>query len=94
MPSSNPHALMLTRDQRIQIQTLREYDYKRYVDIARDVCCTLRQVQYAINHRITSQKHYYRRHLLLTEDEIDVFVDFVYVSRINRRILYLEIAII
>jgi len=85
---------MLTRDQRIQIQTLHEFGPKRYTDIAHDVGCTLRQVQYAVSHRITPQKHRCGRHLLLAEAEIDVLIDFICVSRQNRRMLWLEVAII
>jgi len=89
-----PHASMLSRDQRIQVQTLHEFGHRRYSDIASDVGCTINQVHYAATHRITPQKHHCGRHLLLSEEEIDVLVDFVCLSRKNRRMPWLEIAMI
>lgn len=83
---------MLSRDERIEIQTLREFGHKTYLEISKDVKCTLRQVQYALNHRLTPQKHHCGRHLLLKDPEIDGLVDFICASKKNRRMPWREVA--
>jgi hypothetical protein len=85
---------MLSRDQRIQVQTLHEFGHQRYSEIASNIGCTINQVQYAVTHRITPQKHHCGRYLLLSEEEIDVLIDFVSVSRKNRRMPWIEITLI
>ncbi len=89
-----PHKPILTRDQCITIQALREHSHKTYAEIAKDVKCTCFQVQYAIHHRVTPQKYLCGRHLLLSEIEINNLIDFICVSRKNRRMTWLELAVI
>ena len=83
---------MLTRDQCVTIHALRAYGHKTYSAIAQDVKCSENQVRYAINHQVTPQKHHSGRHLLLSEAEINDLINFVCVSRQNRRMTWLEIA--
>ena len=85
---------MLSRDQRIKIHTLHNHSDKTYLEIAQNVECSLNQVRYAITHRLTPQKHRCGRHLLLSETEINDLIDFVYVSRQNRRMTWLELSAI
>lgn len=85
---------MLLRDQRLQIQTFREFGHATYTEIARESNCTVRQVQYALNHRFTPQKHRCGRHLLLGENDIDVLIDFICASKTNRRMSWLELSMI
>src|SRR5436190_22452943 len=46
----------LSRDDRIRIQTLRDYGLT-YNQISHQLGFTLRQVQYAVNHHLTPQHH-------------------------------------
>jgi hypothetical protein len=85
---------MLSRDQRIKIHTLQSHSHKTHLEIAQDVECSLNQVRYAIIHRLTPQKHRCGRHLLLSETEISDLIDFVCISRQNRRMTWLELSTI
>src|SRR4030081_2056083 len=49
-----PKSESLSRDDRIRVQTLHDYGLTN-LQISRQLGCTLRQVQYAVNHRLTPQ---------------------------------------
>jgi hypothetical protein len=72
---------MLSRDQRIKIHILYTYSDKTYLEIAQNIEYSLNQVRYAIIHRLIPQKYRCGRYLLLSETEINDFIDFVYISR-------------
>jgi transposase len=93
-PPKAPRKPMLSRDQRIKIHTLQSHSHKTYSEIAQDVECSLNQVKYAITHRLTPQKHRCGRYLLLSEAEISDLIDFVCISRQNRRMTWLELSTI
>lgn len=76
----------LTRDQRLQVITLRDVEW-RYAQIAEHLNLTIHQVQYAcIVARPTSQKHRSGRRELIDEDARRMLVNFVCASSENRRI--------
>ena len=94
-PKSKRHTPMLTRDQRIQIQTLRGIGWS-YRDIARHliasgVLCTERQVQWAETHRLTPQKNRSGSKAVLDTPTRLRIVEFVTSSQRARRISYVQL---
>lgn len=61
-----------TRDQRLQVQTLHDVGFT-YTQIREKLGLTLRQIQYAVQHRLTPKKRSGRPGLL-TQEEIDTLV--------------------
>ena len=95
-----PHRDELTRDQRIQIITLREAGFKyeqiRAYFLKKDppIDISFRQIQYAINQgRPTPQKKgHVGRHLSLSEEQVDELEIFVCSSRTNRFLSYFQLS--
>jgi DNA-binding transcriptional MerR regulator len=72
-----------TRDQRLQIQTLRDAGFT-YNQIREQIDITLNQIQYALQYRITPQKRS-GRPPFLTPEEIAEIIEWIYASKANRR---------
>ncbi len=81
----------LTRDQRIQVITLRDIDWK-YEQIAQHLDITIRQIQYAcIVNRSTSQKTRCGSKSIITDEARQILIDFVCASSKNRRMSFHQI---
>jgi hypothetical protein len=65
----------LTRDQRIQVNTLRDIEWK-YEQIAQQLEIILRQVQYPRTHRLTSQKIRSNKKSIISDDAREILVAF------------------
>ena len=81
-----------TRDQRLQIYILDNLGYYSHPEIARRVHLSLNQIQYALAHRITPQKHLSGRKPLLNDIYIDILIHFISASKQNRRMTFLEVS--
>ena len=86
---------LLTRDQRLQVQTLRDIGWSpgkitRHLRTL-NVFCTERQVQYAEKHRLTPQKQRCGSKALFDTPARQRLVDFVTSSRRTRRMPYIEV---
>ena len=75
-PPKTPHHKTRTRDQRLQVHTLRDADHS-YADIASRLSITMNQVQYAWNHRLTPQFKLSGVKGILDAESLDVLIDFV-----------------
>ena len=71
----------LTRDDRIRVATLREEGYT-YERIRQQLGCTLRQVQYALQHPLTFKKCK-GRPPMLTQKETDKIITWVCYLKVN-----------
>jgi transposase len=106
-PSSTPHssshpstpptapitaANETTRDQRLQAQTLHDIGLL-YTQIRDHLGLTLRQIQYAICHRLTPKKRS-GRPPTLTEEEVARIIDWACATKGNRRTPWAKIPII
>ena len=80
-----------SRDQRLRIHTL-YFDAGWTQDaIALQLNLTLGQVKYALAHRLTPQKKYTRRKVLLNTPQRKKLIDWVTASKENRRVEWIEI---
>ncbi len=77
----------LTRDLRLQAQTLRSIGWN-YSKIAEFMKITLRQVQYACSVRPTPQQHLRGRKSTIDADFLQFLVEFVCASAENRQMPY------
>ncbi|KAF4975571.1 hypothetical protein FZEAL_7660 [Fusarium zealandicum] len=77
----------ITRDQRIQIRTLRDANWT-YQRIATHLKVTHRQVQYAVSARSTSPLPRSGRPAGLTPDQIQQLVEYVISSKEGRRMIF------
>lgn len=87
---------LLTRDQRLQIQTLRTLNWN-YDKIAKhlrslNINCTTYQVQYAANHRVTPQKRRCESKALLNISTRRRVADFIISSRRTRRMPFIQVS--
>ncbi len=82
----------LTRSQRIRCRTLHFNSSMSYEDITKQLHFTQRQIQTACTQRNTPTKRS-GRPLTLSSLQIDQLIDFIRLSRHNRRMTYLELAI-
>ena len=87
---------LLTRDQRLQIQTLRTLNWT-YEAIAKHlhslgVSCTPFQVQYATKHRVTPQKRRCGLKALLDTPTRRRIADFITSSRRTRRMPFIQVS--
>jgi hypothetical protein len=84
-PSTPPLAAVsdTTRDQRLQVQTLHDTGFT-YTQIRERLGLTLRQVQYAVRHRVTPKKRPGRPGIL-TQEEVDHIITWVCAMKGNRR---------
>ncbi|KAL2068086.1 hypothetical protein VTL71DRAFT_16184 [Oculimacula yallundae] len=80
-----------TRDDRLRAQTLYFYAGWSKDDIALQLNLTPGQVQYAISHRLTPQKTKSGRRPLLGPNERKELIEWVCVSRANRRVPWNDI---
>jgi transposase len=81
-----------TRDQRLQVQTLHDTGFT-YTQIRERLGLTLRQVQYAVRHRVTPKKRSGRPGML-TQEEVDHIVIWVCAMKGNRRTPWAKIPMI
>ena len=86
---------LLTRDQRLQVRTLRAIKWTRR-DIVKhlktqEIDCTERQIQYAKKIRSISQKRHCDSNALLDTSARRRIVTFIESSKRTRRMLYIEI---
>ncbi len=88
-----PRRHEITRDQRLQIQTLAGVGLK-YAEIAKELGITIPQVQYANTHCLTLQRRKRGQHGKLRQEQIDYLVEWVCSSKENRRIQYWKIPVI
>lgn len=89
-PIRRAYAQKLSRDQRRDIQLLRDLGWK-HKDIHRHTGASLRQIGTACTLRATPRKSK-GRPPILTESQIDELVDFVCATRANRRLSYEKVA--
>ena len=94
--SSRQRTTLLTRDQRLQAQTLRTLNWS-YETIAQHfrstgVDCTARQIQYAEEHRSTSQKQRCGLKILLNTPTRRRIADFITSSKRTRRMPYIQVS--
>ena len=89
---STPKRKQLTRDQRLQIQTLASTASWAPEAIAKAFQITLRQVEYAIEHRPTPQKQRCGRKALIDTPSRRILLDFIRTSKRTRRMPYFEVA--
>ena len=82
---------LLTRDDRLRVQTLFFYAGFSKDEIALQLNLTLRQVKYAIAHRVTPKKQRCGRHPFLGPAERKQLVEWVCASAKNRRTPWHEI---
>jgi transposase len=81
-----------TRDQRLQIQTLRDIGLT-YRQIHEQLGLTHRQIRYAISHRVTPKKRS-GRPSILTQEEVNEIITWICFSKANRRTPWVKIPII
>ena len=80
-----------TRDDRVRIEALYMHGDLTQEEIALRLKLTLRQVQYALAHRLTPQKHHRGRLILLNTPQRKRLVKWVTSSAANRRIKWKDI---
>ena len=90
VPSTPRKKTHLTRDQRRDIQLLRELGWS-YPKIASFIDATERQVQYACTNPATPRKRSGRPQLL-TQEQTETLIEFVTSSREGRRMSYQKLA--
>lgn len=78
-----PH---LTRDERLQCALLRTLDWE-FQRIAKHIGCTERQAWYACQGPATPKKRS-RRPLILSDEQVNEAIEFISLSRQNRRMPY------
>jgi hypothetical protein len=83
---------LLTRDERLRIQLLRELNWKQAA-IAEHEYVIIRQVSWTINHiYVTPQKHLCGAKAKLDYIQTQALIRFISASRTNRRMSYLQVA--
>jgi transposase len=87
-----PAASNTTRDQRLRAQTLHDFGLT-YTQIHEQLGLTLRQIQYAISHRITPKKRS-GRPSRLSQEEIDELIAWICLSKANRRTPWIKLPVI
>ena len=96
-PPQRHYTAPLTRDQRLQVQTLRtlQWSYGRiaaHLRASLSVNCTEYQVQYAASHRITPQKRRCGPKALLNTPTRRRVTDFITSSRRTRRMPFIQVS--
>ena len=89
--SHESHSRHLSRDQRLQVHTLRDVGYKLQ-DIARLLGITYGQAQYSAAHRIIPKKRS-GRPAVLSEEEVDKIELFVVSTQTGRLMAYTQLAL-
>jgi transposase len=92
-PSIPKNASHTTRDQRLQIQTLRTagLTYSQIQGQLGDV--TLHQIAYAVQHPVTPKKRS-GRPSVLTPEEVAEIITFVCLNKTNRRLSWYQIPVV
>ena len=91
LPPKTPHKQKdLSRDTRIKAQTLRDLGWT-YSKIAAQLHISLRQVQWAVTHRPTPQKHTTGRPLKINAASRQILIEFVCASRKNQQLPFWKI---
>ena len=80
-----------SRDDRLRVQTLFNQANWEIDDIALQLNLTRRQVEYALTHRLTPQKHRSGRHLLLNTPKRKALISWVCANAENRRVPWPDI---
>ena len=80
-----------SRDDRLRIQTLFYTAGWSIDDIILQLNLTRRQVEYALDHRPTPQKHHCGRHILLDTPKRKLLINWVTSNAKNRRVEWSEI---
>lgn len=83
-PPQTPKRKQLTRDQRLQVQTLHTAGLE-YAKISTQLGITRNQVQYAAKHRPTPQNKLSGNKRTLSSESMDILMEFVCRNRENRR---------
>lgn len=91
IPTPKTPQKICTRDDHLRIQTLFFYAGWTRDDIALQLNLSLRQVKYALSHRLTPQKSRCGRNPLLGSPERKQLVDWVCASAKNRRMPWSQI---
>jgi transposase len=91
MPPSTPPRRHLTRDQRIQIQTLRGIGFT-YEAIASHLHVSYQQVQRACQSEQVTPKKRTGRPPRLTQEQVDELITYIQQSRETRRMSYHRLA--
>lgn len=89
-PQNRRCAPYLTRDQRIQVQTLRGVGFT-YEAIANHLKITLRQVQYACSTEHLTPSKRSGRPPALSDEQLDELIDYIRQSKEARRMSYLRL---
>jgi transposase len=92
MEPNTPIHHQLSRNKRLQIQTLRAFAKLSYKDITRRLGVTLHQVQLACQSNHPTPKKRPRRPLLLNKEQIQQLIEFITSSKYARRLGYAELA--
>ena len=90
-PPSTPRNRYLTRDERLQVQTLARAGHTQ-VWIADHLRLSRRQVGYAIASDQVTPKHRSGRPPVLSSDQVDELVSYIQQSRATRQMSYLALA--
>lgn len=88
---SNASTNQTTRDQRLQVQILRAAGLS-YSQVHEQLGLTLRQISYAVNHRVTPQKRK-GRPSTLAQEEVNDIITWTCASKANRRTSWMTISI-
>jgi len=89
-PPTTPIRKQLTRDLRLQIQTLHGLGL-RVASIVLQLNVTPRQVQYACNHRLTPQNRRSGAPCFLDQEAVQYLINWVTATRVRRRLPYYPI---
>jgi transposase len=91
-PSTPQHskASDLSRDERVQILTLRQIGWT-YAQIVKHTGCTRHQIEYTCQSSHPTPRRRSGRPPLLTEAQVEELIEFVCASKANRRMAYRQI---
>lgn len=85
--SSTSIRKQLTWDLRLQVHTLHDVDFQ-YIRIAFSLDILQDQIQYALNHRLTSQNKLSDSFLIINDDAAKILIDFICASHFHRWMSY------
>ena len=91
VPTPKTPTYSTSRDDRLRIQTLFNDAGWEIDDIVLQLNLTRRQVEYALENRLTSQKHFTGRHLLLDTPKRKALISWVSANAQNRRVAWANI---
>ena len=91
VPTPKTPTYSTSRDDRLRIQTLFNDAGWEIDDIILQLNLTRRQVEYALENRLTPQKHFTGRHLLLDTPKRKALISWVSANTQNRRVAWANI---